>query len=760
MRFADIWNDIPGRLNALKGRGAALIRARSYYEGFAACFLALIVLVGVADPFFVQSVRLIGFDLYQRLGPRTYDPSLPVRIVDIDDRSLGEIGQWPWPRSVMAKLRDSLAADGAAVVAFDVMFAEPDRTSLDQIAAHLPAPTAAALTRAIGPLISNDALFAQSIAQAPTVLATTFTGETAPAALSAKAGFAIAGDDPRPFLNGFTGAVGNLPQFTGAAAGIGSINWIPDRDQVVRRVPLMFRLGDTIVPSLAAEALRVAQGASTYVLKSSNANGETAYGRQTGLNHIRIGAVEIPTDADGGIWVQFRPARPDSFIPAWKVLEGKINPGDLAGRIVLVGTSAPGLIDLRATPLDEAVAGVEVHSQVIEQILSQKFLTRPDYAHALELFVTVVLGALLAFLLPRTPALVAAPIGGAIILVIPALGWIAYDFMGLLFDPLYPVFSLFLLIAGSTAYLYRRTEQQRSEVRRAFGQYVSPTIVQELIAHPEKLVLGGEERELTLMFCDVRNFTQISEGLSATELTRFINDLLTPLTDLVLASSGTIDKYMGDAIMAFWNAPLDDPDHVRHACETACAIHKEMAALNDRWRDAAEEAGRPYKDVRIGMGLNTGVCCVGNLGSTQRFDYSAIGDEVNTTSRFEGLSKHYGLTSIVGEQTAARCQGLRFLEVDLVQVKGKSRPSRIFTLVDTLGLGGADAAAISAAHADFLRLYRSRDWAGAGAALEKCRAQDAKPLETLYNLFGSRIATFSENPPPADWDGTFVAEEK
>jgi len=397
---------------------------------------------------------------------------------------------------------------------------------------------------------------------------------------------------------------------------------------------------------------------------------------------------------------------------------------------------------------------------VIEQILSQKFLTRPDYAHAVELFVIVILGAILGFLLPRTPALVAAPIGGAIILLLIGTGWTAYEFAGLLFDPLYPAFSLFLLIAGSTAYLYRRTEQQRSEVRRAFGQYVSPTIVQELIAHPEKLVLGGEERELTLMFCDVRNFTQISEGLSATELTRFINDLLTPLTDLVLASSGTIDKYMGDAIMAFWNAPLDDPDHVRHACETACAIHREMAALNERWRIAAEASGRSYKEVRIGMGLNTGICCVGNLGSTQRFDYSAIGDEVNTTSRFEGLSKHYGLTSIVGELTAARCAGLRLLEVDLVQVKGKSRPSRIYTLMDTLGCDAGSAPTIMAAHSDFLARYRARDWQGAAAALEKCRSLGAKPLETLYNLFEERLAVFSESPPPADWDGTFVAEEK
>ena len=750
---------ISERLATIATRGFSRIRGRAY-DIFVVIFLTGALAVGAANPFFVQAVRLIGFDLYQRVAPRSYDPDLPVRIVDIDDSSLARIGQWPWPRTVMAELRDRLAADGAAVVAFDVMFAEADRTSLDQIAAHLTEPAAAALTRAIGPLTDNDEIFSQSIAKAPTVLGTTFTDGMSSGPVPVKAGFAIAGDDPRPFLHGFTGAVGNLPRLSAVAAGIGSINWIPDRDQVVRRVPLLFRDGDTIVPSLAAEALRVAQGASTYVLKSSNANGETAFGRNTGLNHVRIGALEVPTDSDGSIWVQFRPTRPDTFIPAWKLLEGKVDPREIAGRIILVGTSAPGLIDLRATPLDEAVPGVEVHAQLIEHILSQKFLTRPDYAHAVELFVIVFFGAILAIILPRTSAVVAAAVGIAIVILILIAGWLAYDYLGLLFDPLYPAFSLFTLIAGSTAYLYRRTEMQRSEVRRAFGQYVSPAIVHELIAHPEKLVLGGEERELTLMFCDVRNFTRISEGLSATELTRFINELLTPLTDTILESMGTVDKYMGDAIMAFWNAPIDDPDHVRHACETACAIDRTMITLNEQWSAAAAEAGRPFTPVRIGLGLNTGECCVGNLGSTQRFDYSAIGDEVNTTSRFEGLSKHYGLTTIIGEQTASRCPDLAFLEVDLVQVKGKSRPSRIYTLMDTLGCDRSRHADVAAAHDAFLELYRGRDWDGAATALGGCRSNGVKSLATLYNLFEQRIEAFRTSPPPPDWDGTFVAEEK
>lgn len=751
---------MPGNVDALNGLLNRLARLSSLYTVCVSVFIAAAIFLRVSDPFPVKALRLIAFDIYQQVAPGTYDPSLPVRIVDIDEESLKRLGQWPWPRSVIAELRDKLAADGAAVVAFDVMFAEADRTSLDRIAAGLPKPAAEALTQAIGTLPDNDALFAQSVARAPTVLAVTLNhGQGAPD-FKSKAGFAIAGDDPRPFLQNYSGAVVNLPEIQNAAAGLGTINWVPDRDEVVRRVPLVFAKGNIIVPSLAAEALRVAQGASSFLLKASNASGESTFGRATGLNHIRIGQFEVPTDADGGVWVRYRQAHPEAYIPAWRVLSGALSPDDVAGRIILVGTSAAGLIDLRATPLAQGVPGVEVHAQIIEHILSGKFLTRPDYALPMELAFIAVLGAVLAFLLPRMSALVAAPISLALFVALPVGGWLAFTRAGLLFDPLYPALCLFLLVAGATAYLYRRTEQQRAEVRRAFGQYVSPAVVQQLIAHPEKLVLGGEERELTILFCDVRNFTSISEGLTATELTRFINELLTPLTDIILDRSGTVDKYMGDAVMAFWNAPLDDGDHARHACDAARVIAAEMKPLNERWRAEAEANGRPFKEVKIGIGVNTGICCVGNLGSTQRFDYSAIGDEVNVSSRLESLSKFYGLTTIVSEGTASRCPDFSMIEIDLVQVKGRSRPSRLYTLLDTIDCSANQRGEIAAAHGALLAKYRSRDWDAADTALAACRSKGIAALETLYGLFESRIAEFRRIPPPADWNGAFVASEK
>ena len=325
-----------------------------------------------------------------------------------------------------------------------------------------------------------------------------------------------------------------FPILDEAAKGIGSINWIPDRDQVVRRVPLVYLERNAFMPTLVTESLRVAQGASTYVLKASNASGETAFGEETGLNHIKVGDLEVPTDPDGGIWLQFRPSRPEAYLPAWKVLDGTVDPSQVAGRIILVGTSAPGLIDLRATPLDSTIPGVEIHAQAIEHLLSGRTLTRPDYALAVELATVIFLGLGLGVVLPRISAASSATLGLLTIGLIIALGWIAYRYGGLLFDPTYPSMSIAVLVAAATLYVYRRVEQQRAEVRRAFGYYVAPAVVDEIIAHPERLELGGEVRELTLLFCDVRNFTSISEQLTAHELTQFINSLLTPLSEIIL----------------------------------------------------------------------------------------------------------------------------------------------------------------------------------------------------------------------------------
>jgi adenylate cyclase len=736
-----------------------LIMARWGYYACVSLYFIVVIVIAVSDPFIVQAVRLLAFDGYQRLSPREYDPALPIRVVDIDDHSLEVVGQWPWSRTTIATLTDKLREAGAAVVVFDIMFAEPDRISFEQIARDLPDEARADLTERLKDWPTNDARFATAIARMKTVLGLTLNQNGPRTSIPAKAGFATAGDDPRPFLYAYPRAVDNLPIFDAAAAGLGATNWIPSRDDVVRRIPLMYRLGDQIVPALAAEALRVAQGASTFVLKASNASGETSFGNPSGLNHVRIGQFEVPTDADGGIWLHFRETRPDTFVPAWKVLQNKLGADDVAGRIVLVGTSAAGLVDLRATPLNEAAPGVEIHAQVLEHILANEFLTRPDYAAPLEIFLVLVIGIALALYLPRMAAHWAAIAGGGIVLFFLLGGWLAFRTLGLLFDPAYPSAVIILLSGGGALYTFQMAERQRHEMQRMFGQYVAPAIVEDLAAHPEKLVLGGEVRELTLIFSDVRNFTTISEGLSAHDLTAFLNGLLTPMTDLILEHSGTIDKYMGDGIMGFWNAPLDDPDHPRHACEAALAMQRRLVELNREWESEAARTGKPYKQVRMGIGLNTGPCCVGNLGSTMRFDYSAIGDAVNLTSRLESMTKYYGLPAIVTDATHDRVDGLDFLEVDMIRVKGRSGASRIYTFLDMLDVDRARYAALNAAHGAFLEAYRRGDWAAAEAALAKCRALDFPTLKTMYELFAHRVQDL-QSQPPANWDGVYTAQEK
>jgi adenylate cyclase len=734
-------------------------RAGRFYVILIAIILGSAVMVRLADPFFVQALRLIAFDSYQLISPATYEPDLPVRIVDVDEASLERIGQWPWSRTVMADLLQRLTEQGAATVAFDILFSEADRTSPEEVIKLLPPEQAQVVRSALAGRQDNDQTFVQMVGQTPSVLATALTNRvTEPPPV--KAGFVVAGDDPRPFIPDFLGASTNLKALDEAAQGIGSINWIPDRDQVIRRVPLIYRIGDQFIPTLTTEALRVAQGATTYVLKSSNASGETAFGQETGLNHIRVGSLEIPTDADGGIWLKFRPTNPASYIPAWKVLSGENDPDAVAGRIILIGTSAPGLIDLRATPLDASIPGVEIHAQAMEHILQDTWLTRPDYAPAVELTIMLVLALALSLVLPQISAVMSAIVGASVVALLLVGGWVAYRYAGLLLDPTYPAAAVFLLVTAATLYIYRRVEQQRGEVRRAFSYYVSPTVVDEIIANPDKLELGGEVRQLTLLFCDVRNFTSISERMDAHELTHFINTLLTPLSEIILDHRGTIDKYMGDAIMAFWNAPLDDPDHAQHACTSAMAMIARMTDLNQQWRAEAEAAGREHSQVAIGIGINSGDCCVGNLGSSQRFDYSVIGDNVNIASRFEGLSKFYGVPLVIGEPTMERIPGLKAIELDMMRVKGRAQPTRIYAPFDALDAGNGSFEQIAPRHVAMLAAYRGSDWDAAEAAIGECESVGVARLGGLYGVYRERIAEWRANPPPPDWDGTFTAVSK
>ena len=737
---------------------------RLIYILFVSALIAGAILLRYADPFFVRALRLIAFDHFQQLDPPKYDPSLPIRIVDIDEASLAKIGQWPWPRTTVRDLLAELASKGAAVVAFDVLFAEPDRTSLEAIVKQLPAAQAAAVTAAMAGQPSNDQQFADEIKRTPTVLSIVL-GQGAATTLAPKAGFAFGGDDPRPFLQEFNAATQNLPQFEDAAHGIGAFNWVADRDQIVRRVALMFRLNDLFVPSLAAEALRVAQGASTYLLKASNASGETAFGQSTGLNHIRIGDIVVPTDAAGGVFLKFRHYNKAEYIPAWKVLAGQVSQDDIEGRIILVGTSAPGLLDLRATPVDAALPGIDIHAQVLEHLLTGSFLERPDYAVALEEFVILALGIMLAVVLPRVSAKASGAIGLLAIAAVLMGGWAAFQYGNILLDPSYPALVLGFLTAGITLYTYNTAEVQRAHIRSAFGQYLAPALVEQLAHSPEKLVLGGEERDMTILFSDVRGFTAISEVYKHDPqgLTSLMNWLLTPLTNTIIDHDGTVDKYIGDAVMAFWNAPLDVPHHELGACAAALAMLDNVQALNRQRQEEAASAGQPFLPFRIGIGINTGRCVVGNLGSDLRFNYSVLGDPVNVASRLEGQTKYYGVPTILGSKTGDKAkEKFAILELDLIAVKGKTEPETIYALLGNQELAGdVRFQELRKLYSTMLYCYRSRDWEGALEANELCRASENKfGLTPLFDLYRTRIEAFRTSAPPADWMGVFVAETK
>ena len=719
------------------------LRTPSIHLILTAALLTLAVVVRIVDPEPVARLRLSVFDAYLNLSPRAADPNHPVRIVDIDEASLARIGQWPWPRTRLAAIVDALHKAGARTITLDLILAEPDRLSPAEFAKlFADVPQLAPLAGAAAVLPSNDQRLADAIAAAPVVLG--FAGETGAKPSSPppppRARFAFAGDDPQGFVPHFSGVIATLPLLSERAAGLGAVNWVPLRDQVIRRVPLLVSVAGTLYPSLSLEALRLALKETTVFVRSSGGSGLPAFGERTGVENVRVGTTVMPTDRNGELWLRF--ARPDRqrYIPAHAVLDGSFDAKQIAGRDVLIGTSAVGLLDLRATPLDAAVPGVEIHAQALEQMLAGDHLLRPAYATGAELAFLLGFGAFVSWLIYRLGAVPAALIGALAILAVFAGSWLAYR-GGLLFDPVYPSLAILLVYLATSLNDYVETESERNRVRSAFGHYVAAPLVEELARHPEKLKLGGETREVTVLFCDVRGFTLISEGLSAQDVIRFLNRLFTPLSEIILAERGTIDKFMGDSVMAFWNAPLLDADHARNACIAALRMGAELERLNAAWAAEAAERGLQFSPVRIGIGLNTGACCVGNVGSPQRFDYSILGDVVNVASRLEEATKTFGVPIIAGEHTVQAAPGLAFLEIDAAAIRGKARPERIFALLGDEFVAGSDRfRALKRAHEALLAAV-AHDPAAARELLAKCGALGWRELAPLYEAFGRRLAS-------------------
>ena len=726
--------------------------------------LGLALLVRGTFPGPVEEVQLKVFDIYQRIKPRPYEPA-PVKFIDLDDESLSRLGQWPWPRTQVAELLVRLANAGAVAIAFDIVFAEADRTSPANVLPIWPeTPEIMALRERAESLPDHDAMLAQVMAQINVVTGFVLTTEEGGGEPLAKGSFALAGDDPKPFLPAYQGAVTNLAAIEKAAAGNGSFTLVPEPDGIVRRVPLLFRKGDRIYPSLPAELLRVAQGARTTIIKSSGASGETAYGEKTGLNHVKIGDLVVPTDANGRIWLHYTKDVPDRVVPVWTVFADDFDKSRVEGQLVLIGTSAAGLKDLRATPLNPAQAGALVHIAALEQIVLSYFLERPDWANGLEIVFLIVLGGALIALLPWLGALSCALIAVMGIVIAITASWLMFANYQLLLDPVSPSLVVLLIYLSGSLINYLRSEAERQQVRGAFSRYLSPALVEQLAADPDRLMLGGEMRDMTLLFADIRGFTTISEQFKTDPqgLTNLINRFLTPMTDMILSRRGTIDKYMGDCIMAFWNAPLDDGEHVANACASAIAMFERLESLNAEIKAEREAEQKPFFPINIGIGLNTGECCVGNMGSAQRFDYSVLGDAVNLAARLEGQSKTYGVGIVIGEQTQIEARDFATLELDLIAVKGKEEAVRIFSLVGDRGkLDDPAFRTLVVRHEEMLHSYRAQQWQRARQSLAECRRLDgADEFEVLHGLYEERIAAYEAEPPDPNWDGVFVATSK
>ena len=734
---------------------AHLARRFGFARGLALLLLVGLAALRIANPIPLQELRVRAFDFFQVLNPREASQR-PVVIVDIDEKSLKTVGQWPWPRTRIADLITRLTEMGALVVAFDVVFAEADRMS-PSVAAdtfrELDEPTREKLRS----LPSNDAVLADALRKSRVVL-----GESGlpfavaqPAGAKPPVGIATMGGDARPYLLNFPGLLRNVPILEQAASGRGLFTIRAERDGIVRRVPIVMQAQGDIMPSLSLEMLRVVSGSSTVLIRSDRA----------GVQSAAVPGFVIPTDRNGQLWIHFAPHDKARYVPAVDVLEGRVPAERVARRLVLIGTSAVGLLDSKTTPIDPVMPGVEVHAQVLENVLTNSVLSAPNYAIGVELCAALALGIVIIWLAPVLNPLMLLIGGAAIVAISIGASWYFFIQNRLLFDFTYPLLSSVLVYLTLVFSNYISEQAQRRRIRSAFGQYLSPALVEQLAQSPDKLVLGGEEREMSILFSDVRGFTTISELYKNDPqgLTSLMNSFLTPLTNAIIEHKGTIDKYMGDAVMAFWNAPLNDADHEINACEAALEMLRRVDSLNGAREQQAKESGQRFIPIKVGVGINTGRCVVGNMGSDLRFNYSVLGDPVNLASRLEGQSKNYGLPIIVGSRTASAIRGkFAVLELDCITVKGKTEPESVYTV-----LGGPDVASTDRFGQlrhdinDLLKRFRQCDFAGAAQSIERCRKfGDSFGLEHLFDLYSERIRTFEENPPPADWNGVFVLETK
>jgi adenylate cyclase len=719
-------------------------------------------------PLTMQFGKLPGLDrFYQRLELIAYDQRMQfhlpddagqdarIVIVDIDEYSLQQQGRWPWSRQRVAELVTRLAEAGAIIIGFDVLFGEPERNPVEEIRQRLAqdeqAPPLQQQLEQLAPRFDADATLAASLRQTEGVLGYTFNPATAirsgqlPTPLTLRQPQAI----PQLVLPEMPGYSAPLGILQGHSAGGGFFSLQPDQDGVVRRAPLLARHNDQLYGSLSLEMIR-----RLFFLEQVEL--ETApIGGKLHIEAIHLDdTLRIPTDGEGHMLIPFRgPAGSFPYISAHDVLSANIDNEQLTGSIVLIGTTAPGLFDLRATPVGEIYPGVEVHANLLSAILDNRYLLEPSWADGANFLIAVITGILLALLMPRLSPLWLILLG---LVSLGALFWLVSWYwvsQGLVLALAGPVSIVILLGTFNLAWGFFFESLNRHRLKDMFGQYVPPELVDEMSEHASDFGFDGEAKELSVLFADIRSFTTISESLSADELKRFLNRYFTPMTRLIFEHRGTIDKYVGDMIMAFWGAPVSDQQHAIHAIETAL----EMLAETERLKPEFAERGWP--EANIGIGINSGVMNVGDMGSEYRRAYTVLGDAVNLASRLEGTTKYYGVGLVIGTRTR-ELAGDHFVyrKLDKVQVKGKHEAITVYQpICKQQEASEALIDELESYHQAF-NLYHLRHWDEADAIF--AQLADEHPQTRLYPLYRERIAECRAQNLGEDWDGVFVRDSK
>jgi adenylate cyclase len=677
-----------------------------------------------------------------------------VVILDIDEKSLQEVARWPWPRDVMARLMDKLFDEHkVAIVGFDVVFAESDYSSgiraLDQLAQKelKQVPGFLDLYQQMRPQLDNDGLFAKAIKGRPVVLGYYLSSEK-----DAKKIAAI----PDPVLpkgtfagrniafTSWIGYGGNLPEFLKNAASAGHFNPLPDPDGIVRRVPLIAEYEGAYYEALSLAVVRTLLGFPK--VEPGYPPDRFLHKGYSGLEWLKVGPLTIPVDDTASVLIPYRGHKLSfPYVSLADVLFDRIKPGELKGKIALVGTTAPGLLDLRATPVDNVYPGVEIHANLIAGMLDKRIKQRPPYMLGAEVILLVIGGVVLSVLIPMLSALwatVAATLGLVLIVGLNLGVWTQADTVLPLASSILMTGTLYTMNMAYGYFVESRSKRQFTEL---FGQYVPPELVDRMAEDPEKYSMEGKSEDLTVLFSDIVGFTSISESLEPKELALFINEYLTSMSLVIRNHRGTLDKYIGDAIMAFWGAPVEDKEHATQGVLAALAMQEELARINEQVK------AKGWPPIRIGIGLNSGVMRVGDMGSKVRRAYTVMGDPVNLGSRLEGLTREYGVGIVASEYTKARVKGFVFRELDRVRVKGKDEPVAIFEVV------GAESA-VDRKRLDEIKLwhqclkhYRSQDWDQAEVAL--LNLQRMNPEHKLYPEFSERIADYRKDPPGPGWDG-------